>query len=67
MAIERFEESGVHVRHLLDRASDCLHMALRPRPDADTYICEACHRELSALEAQEICSEASVRSLGAQA
>lgn len=63
MAIERFEHDGVHVRHLLDRAADCLHMALRPQPESGTYLCD---RELSAVEAQEICSEAPVRTLGGQ-
>ena len=55
-----------HVRHFVDRAAECLHMTLRPQPESDGYVCEACHRELSALEAQEVCSEASVRTLGGQ-
>ena len=55
-----------HVRHFVDRAAECLHMALRPLAESDGYVCEACHRELSALEAQEVCSEAPVRTLGGQ-
>lgn len=57
---------GTRVRHVMDRGADCLHMALRPLPESDGYVCEACHRELSAQEAQEICSEAPVRALGGQ-
>ena len=54
--------------HVLpDRAAECPHMALRPSWSTDTYVCEACHRELTTLEAEEVSSEASVRTLGAQA
>ncbi|MGE3856828.1 MAG: hypothetical protein AB7G21_07710 [Dehalococcoidia bacterium] len=55
------------VRRLVDGAAECLHLALRPLPESDGYVCEACHRELSALEAQEICSEAAVRVFGDRA
>ena len=57
---------GIRIRHMVDRAADCPHMALRPQPESDGYVCEGCHRELSALEAHEICSDASVRTLGGQ-
>jgi hypothetical protein len=53
-------------RHVVDRAAECPHMTLRPQPESDGYVCEGCHRELSALEAQEACSEASARTLGGQ-
>lgn len=66
MAFETNIES-TRARHLVDRAADCPHMALRPLPESDAYVCEACHRELSAQEAQEICSEAPIRTLGGQA
>ena len=45
MTTRRFEEDGVQVRQLLDRAADCPHMALRPLPEADGYVCEACDAE----------------------
>lgn len=54
-------------RHLLDRAAECPHMALRPRWGYDTYVCEGCHRELTALEAEQVSSEASMRTMGAGA
>lgn len=66
MANSDSRDQDTRVRHLVDRAAECLHMALRPLPESDGYVCEGCHRELSALEAQEICSEAPLRTLGAQ-
>lgn len=42
-------------------------MTLRPRSGFDTYLCDACRRELTALEAEEVSSQASVLTLGALA
>ena len=37
------------------------HFALRPRWESDGYLCDACHRELTTLEAEEASSEAPLR------
>ncbi len=46
---------------LQDAAAECGHLAVRPHVEADAYVCDSCHRELTTLEAQEISSDAPLR------
>ncbi len=55
------EESHTREYYLPDAAIDCAHLALRPHPVEDAYVCDTCNRELTPLEAEEVSSEATVR------
>lgn len=46
-----------------DLATDCAHIALRPKWEGDGYRCDDCQLELGELEAEEASSEAAVRGI----
>ena len=46
-----------------DPSVECAHLSLRPGPESGGYLCDACHRELTTVEAEEASSEAAVRAL----
>ena len=62
------QSEGLPREQLLpDAAAECAHLVLRPRWESDGYLCDACHREFTTMEAEEASSEASLRCTGASA
>ena len=41
--------------------SECSHLMLRPRWEADGYLCDGCFQPFTAEEAEQLCSETLIR------
>ena len=42
-------------------SEECPHLMLRPRWDADGYVCDGCFQPFAVEEAERLCSEALIR------